>query len=152
MSVQLAEFYFIRYSLAFVCALCQTILFKAISATLNGRIGIFFLLVTILSPGNFHASAAFLPSSFAMYMSMLGTAYFMDWHGGIKTSKAIFCFAMAGVLGWPFAVALCIPYLMEEVVLAALGRSREAIFGSMLRIFRGIVAGLAVLVSFDGLS
>lgn len=136
----------IRYGLAFLCALCQTILFKVISLTLNGRIGMFFLIATVTSPGNFHASAAFLPSSFAMYMCMIGAASFMNWRGGIKTAHGIFWFAVAGILGWPFASALCAPYLLEELVLVFFS-DKDAFIEAIIRFFRGVIAGLLVLVS-----
>ncbi|PHH83925.1 hypothetical protein CDD83_2788 [Cordyceps sp. RAO-2017] len=93
------------------------------------------------------ASAAFLPSSFAMGAVMLGAAAFMDWRGGLKTSRAVFCFAAAAVLGWPFAAALCAPFLLEELVLAAFS-DKEARIQSALRLGRGVVAGLLLLL-FD---
>lgn len=142
----MSEFYFVRYGLAFVCALCQTVMYQVVSSTLNGRIGLFFLIATVTSPGNFHASTAFLPSSFAMYMCMLGAAAFMNWRGGLKTSQGIFWFAVAGILGWPFAAALCLPFMLEEGVLA-LFSDREALVQSIVRSFRGVVGGFLVLVS-----
>jgi alpha-1,2-mannosyltransferase len=107
---------------------------------------LFFLIATLISPGNFHASAAFLPSSFAMYMCMLGAAAFMNWRGGIKTAHGIFCFATAGVLGWPFASALCAPYLLEELVLVFFS-DKDAFIEAIIRFFRGVIAGLLLVVS-----
>ncbi|TWU72761.1 mannosyltransferase [Metarhizium rileyi] len=143
-SSKVSEFYFIRYGLAFLCALCQTVLFKVISLTLNGRIGMFFLIANVTSPGNFHASASFLPSSFAMYMCMLGAASFMNWRGGIKTAHGIFWFAVAGILGWPFASALCAPFLLEELVLVSFS-DKDAFIEAIIRCFQGVIAGLIVL-------
>lgn len=116
------------------------------SSTLNSRIGIFFLAATVLSPGNFHASTAFLPSSFAMYMVMLGASSFMNWRGGLKTASGIFWFAAAGVLGWPFASALCAPFMLEEAVLAIFNDS-SALFESFMRAVRGVTAGGLLIVS-----
>ncbi|RCI10342.1 hypothetical protein L249_4341 [Ophiocordyceps polyrhachis-furcata BCC 54312] len=144
-STKVSEFYFVRFTLAFICALCQTVFFKAICTSLNARVAIFFLIATVSSPGNFHASAAFLPSSFAMYMVMLGAACFMNWLGGLKTSRGIFWFAVAGILGWPFAAALCVPFIIEEVVFAVFSGG-EAAFEAAVRLFRGAVAGLIVLL------
>jgi alpha-1,2-mannosyltransferase len=145
-SIQVAEFYFVRYGLALLCALSQTIFYQAITLTLNGRIGFFFLLATVTTPGNFHASVAYLPSSFAMYAVMVGAASFMNWRGGLKTSQGVFWFAVAGVLGWPFASALCAPFILEEVVLG-LFSDTERLIESAIRISRGVVAGLLVVVS-----
>lgn len=100
----------------------------------------------VFSPGMFHASAAFLPSSFAMYTTMAGMACFMNWRGGIKTSQGIFWFALGGVLGWPFATALCLPFMVEEVIFAVLAPT-DAIGDWVMRIIRGIVAGGLVAVS-----
>ncbi|KAG9228090.1 glycosyltransferase family 22 protein [Amylocarpus encephaloides] len=144
-STKVGEFYFIRYALAFVCAICQTHMFRVINNTLNPRIAIFFMMSMIFSPGMFHASASFLPSSFAMYTTMVGMAAFMNWRGGLKTAQGIFAFAIGGVLGWPFSMALSVPFLFEEIVLAFLS-SKDALIDVIMRFTRGIVAGLLVLL------
>lgn len=142
---KVGEFYFIRYALAFVCALCQTQLFRVITTTLNPRIALFFMMAMIFSPGMFHASAAFLPSSFAMYTTMLGIAAFMNWRGGLKTAQGIFWFAVGGILGWPFSIALSAPFLIEEIIFATLS-NKDALFSAIMRLIRGSVGGLLVLV------
>ncbi|KAI1209582.1 glycosyltransferase family 22 protein [Annulohypoxylon truncatum] len=146
-STKVSEFYFIRYILAFVCSLCQVLLFRVVSFTLNPRIGLFFLMATVMSPGNFHASTAYLPSSFAMYTTLLGTAAFMNWRGGIKTSWGIWWFAVGGILGWPFASALCAPFLIEEGIFAvvALLRDRQRFYEAVVRVSRGVIAALLLL-------
>ncbi|KFA65184.1 hypothetical protein S40285_01482 [Stachybotrys chlorohalonatus IBT 40285] len=143
-SSKVAEFYFVRYGLAAICALCQTIMFMVTSSTLNGRIGMIFLLVTITSPGNFNASTAFLPSSFAMYTCMLGAAACMNWRGGLKTSQGLAWFALGAILGWPFAGALCFPFVFEEIVFSFF-TDKDAFIESLLRLGRGFVAGLVIL-------
>ena len=100
----------------------------------------------VFSPGMFHASASFLPSSFAMYTTMAGMASFMNWRGGLKTAHGIFWFALGGVLGWPFSIALCLPFLFEEIVFASLS-NKDAFIDTIMRFIRGFVAGLLVLVS-----
>ena len=121
-------------------------MFVVTSTTLNGRIGLFFLIATVTSPGNFHSSAAFLPSSFAMYACMLGGSAFMNWRGGLKTSQGIFWFAVAGVLGWPFAAALSFPYVLEEAILAVFG-DKQSFVETITRATKGVGAGLLVIVS-----
>lgn len=142
---KVGEFYFVRYVLAFVCTICQTLLYRVISGTIHPRIGFFFVVALCSSPGNFHASTAFLPSSFAMYTVMLGAASFMDWRGGLKTLGGMFWFAVAGVVGWPFASALCAPFLVEEAVLALFGGG-EALYESFIRVAQGAVAILLLVV------
>ena len=81
-----------------------------------------------------------------MYTTMLGMAAFMNWRGGLKTAQGIFWFAVGGVLGWPFAMALSLPFLFEEVVLATLS-SKDAFIDVIMRFMRGTVAALLVVVS-----
>ncbi|KAI1330903.1 Alg9-like mannosyltransferase [Xylariaceae sp. FL0255] len=142
---KVAEFYFVRYSLAVICAFCQVLLFRVVSFTLHPRIGLFFLMAVVMSPGNFNASTAFLPSSFAMYTSFLGAAAFMNWRGGIKTSWGIWWFAVGGILGWPFASALSFPFMAEEAIFAFVS-DRERLFESALRVARGVIAGLILIL------
>ncbi|KAL1870566.1 hypothetical protein VTK73DRAFT_2541 [Phialemonium thermophilum] len=146
-SNKVAEFYFLRCALAFACAMCQTLMWRTICLTLNPRVGMFFILALASSPGNFHASTAYLPSSFAMYTAMLGAMAFMNWRGGLKTSQGMFWFALGGVIGWPFAAALCAPFLVEEAVFALLS-DRERLFEAAIRIVRGVIAAM-LLVFLD---
>lgn len=141
---KLGEFYFIRYVLAFTCAICQTYLFRVINNILNPRIALFFLMAMVFSPGMFHASASYLPSSFAMYTTMLGIGAFMNWQGGLKTSLAMFWFSLGAVLGWPFSIALSMPFLMEELFFAVMS-DKDAKIDAIMRWIRGAVAGLIVL-------
>jgi alpha-1,2-mannosyltransferase len=145
---KVGEFYFVRYVLAFFCALSQTLLWRAICLALNPRVGLFFIVAIISSPGNFHAATAFLPSSFAMYMAMVGTAAFMDWRTrGLQTSQGMFWFAVGGVIGWPFAAALCAPFLVEEGIFALLS-DKERFIEAIFRVIRGVVAAF-IVVFFD---
>ncbi|KAF2711419.1 glycosyltransferase family 22 protein [Pleomassaria siparia CBS 279.74] len=136
-----AEFYFLRVFLAFVCAVCETRLFSTISRTMNPRVAIFFLMTMVFSPGMYHASIAYLPSSFAMYTTMLGFSSFMDWQGGIRTAQGIMWFAVGSLLGWPFAGALVIPYVVEEVLMASITGD---IIEGMRRVLDGGVRALIV--------
>ena len=80
-----------------------------------------------------------------MYMVMLGAAAFMNWRGGLKTSQGMFWFAVGGVIGWPFAAALCAPFLFEEGVLALLS-DKDDLIEAIIRVCRGIVAALILVV------
>jgi alpha-1,2-mannosyltransferase len=145
-SSKVGEFYFVRYVLAFVCALCQTLMYRAVSLTISPRTGTWSVLALATSPGNFHASTAYLPSSFAMYASMMGAAAFIHWRGGLKTSQGIFWFALGGVIGWPFAAALCAPFVAEDVFFALIADG-ERKYESFVRVGRGIVAAFLLVVS-----
>lgn len=81
-----------------------------------------------------------------MYCTMLGMASFMNWRGGLKTAWGIGWFAVGGILGWPFSMALSLPFLVEEIILATLS-SKEAFIDTIIRTGRGVIAGILILVS-----
>lgn len=137
------EFYFLRAVFGIVCSSCQTKLFAVISRSMNPRIAIMFLIISVTSPGMFIASTAYLPSTFAMYTTMLGTAAFMNWKGGLRTAQGIMWFGIGATLGWPFAAALVAPFAIEEVFVASwMGDT----VGMLTRLLDGTVRSLVVLV------
>lgn len=141
-----------RYILAAVCALCQTIFYRVISLTIHPRIGVLFMLATILSPGNFHSATAYLPSSFTMYTGMLGAASFMNWKGGVRTASGIAWFATGAIVGWPFAGALILPFAFEEGLLMAVSLGAKGQFRPMfMRVVKGVLLALSILVSATSL-
>lgn len=98
----------------------------------------------IFSPGMFHSAAAYLPSSFAMYTSMLGVSAFMDSRGGHKTAQGIMWFGIGALVGWPFAGALVAPFLLEEAIISTI---RGNFLATIYRFIDGGVRCLLVLVS-----
>jgi alpha-1,2-mannosyltransferase len=139
-----AEFYFLRIVFALVCALCETRLYSVAARALSPRIAIIFLIAMVTSTGMFHASTAYLPSSFAMYTTMLGTAAFMDWRGGLHTAQGIMWFGIGALLGWPFAGALVLPYALEEVFVAIIA---DDMVVTVRRLLDATVRCIIVLVS-----
>lgn len=82
-----------------------------------------------------------------MYTGMLGAAAFMDWRRGLKTAAGIAWFAAGGIIGWPFAMALSLPFLAEEGLLALLSLGDAAVFRSAVgRIAAGVLAASSILV------
>jgi len=65
----------------------------------------------------------------------------------LKTAIGIFWFALGGVLGWPFSMALCAPFLFEAVLFASL-TSKDDFIDAIMSFLRGFVSGLLVLVSY----
>lgn len=108
-----------------------------------------YLLITVTSPGMYHATTALLPSSFAMYFVMLGMAAFMDWRGGLRTAQGIWCFGVGACLGWPFAAAMAVPYLLEELLLASLSDFQGAT-ELFWRVVDGVVRTLLILTTQVG--
>ena len=78
-----------------------------------------------------------------MYTTMLGMSAFMDWSGGPRTAQGIMWFGIGGIVGWPFATALIMPFIVEELVLASLSREGIEVFR---RFLDGTVRSLLVLV------
>ncbi|KAJ4390700.1 mannosyltransferase [Gnomoniopsis smithogilvyi] len=146
-ATKLGEFYFVRYVLAGVCALCQTIFYRVISLTIHPRIGVLFILAMVLSAGNFHSATAYLPSSFTMYTGMLGAASFMNWRGGLRTASGVAWFALGAIIGWPFAGALMIPFALEEGLLLAMSLGdKDSFLDGVWRILKGALAASGILI------
>lgn len=76
---------------------------------------------------------------------MLGLASFLDWRGGQKTAQGIMWFGLGAIMGWPFAGALIIPLLLEEVAISFIAGTLGNLF---VDIFKGIIRCLAILVRF----
>lgn len=86
-----------------------------------------------------------------MYTTMLGMAAFINWRGGLRTAQGIFWFAVGGVLGWPFSIALSAPFLFELGFFAILS-SKDDLIDAIMRFIRGAVASLLVLVGRNSYS
>ncbi|KAI4733119.1 hypothetical protein E4T50_16322 [Aureobasidium sp. EXF-12298] len=139
------KFYFLRIMLGAICAASESRLYTVISRTLNPRLGMLFFLIMLTSPGMFHASVSFLPSSFSMYTTALGMAAFMDWRGGVRTATGMMCMIGGSFLGWPFAAALIAPFMIEEFMLAYFTDKQEFI-DFCYRILDGSVRSTIILV------
>ena len=137
------EFYIVRGMLGFVCAGCETRLFLTISRTMNPRIAVIFLIAMVSSSGMFYASVAYLPSSFAMYAAMMGSAAFLGIEHGLKTTEGIMWFGIGATVGWPFSAALILPFVPDELVY--LTRTGDA-NGVVSRVFGGVIRTAAIVV------
>ena len=136
------EFYFVRGMLGLICAGCETRLFSTIRNR-NASIAVIFLIAMVSSPGMFHASVAYLPSSFAMYTAMMGAAALMYVEDGLKTTEGIMWFGIGATVGWPFSAALILPFIPDE--LTYLKRTAD-ITGVASRVLGGVLRILAIVV------
>ena len=141
-----AVFYLVRAGLGLSCAACEARLFTTLQKVLNPRIGVMFMIVMVSSPGMFHASTAYLPSSFAMYTGMLGMAAFVDWKGGSQAQAGLGWFGLGSILGWPFAFALVGPFLVEELVVAWITHEGVDMF---TRVLDGTLRCVLIVVSLS---
>uniref|UniRef100_A0A182YI89 Mannosyltransferase n=1 Tax=Anopheles stephensi TaxID=30069 RepID=A0A182YI89_ANOST len=104
-------FYAVRCMLAVVCALLEYRLYKVLGRKCGGGVCNLWLFFQLVNAGMFISSAALLPSSFAMYITLATiTAWLND---DAKTGIAVTAFS--GLIGWPFAVIVAIPFVLEQL-------------------------------------
>lgn len=113
-----AEFYFIRVvALAGFTAFSELKIYGSVKRNFSQTSANWYLLFTTFAPGMSHSSVALLPSAFAMTWINWGTASALNVLSDVNTLEvvkpsihAIFCFLVAGLFGWPFALAIGIPF------------------------------------------
>ncbi|XP_074417404.1 alpha-1,2-mannosyltransferase ALG9 isoform X3 [Larus michahellis] len=106
-------FYFLRCFLAFLSCICELYFYKAVCKKFGLHVSRLMLAFLVLSTGMFCSSAAFLPSSFCMYTTVVAmTGWYMD-----KTSVAVLGVAAGALLGWPFSAALGLPIAFDLLIL-----------------------------------
>lgn len=113
------QFYWIRLvGLCGVTSLIEIKLSKTLSTSFNSKVGNWFLFFTSVATGMAHAGVALLPSSLAMQTTILATMYSLEsFRGDLVPSsiQAIFSFLIGGVIGWPFALALALPFCLYSL-------------------------------------
>ena len=111
-------FYAVRCALGAFSALCEARFARAVGAAFGRDVGATTLAFLLTAAGLFHASVAFLPSTFAMHCFLLSTAAWVqpkpDYAG------AIFGVAAAALLGWPFAALLGAPLALDALATTGL--------------------------------
>lgn len=105
-------FYCIRVMLATVCAVAETAMYRSIEIWYEARVARMWLIFQLFSPGMFISSAAFLPSSFSMYFTMI---FFSTWLCK-KFKMATLSVAVSSLLGWPFAALISLPFLYSTII------------------------------------
>ncbi|XP_063853624.1 alpha-1,2-mannosyltransferase ALG9-like [Scylla paramamosain] len=102
-------FFFIRCLLALGCSGCELYFYRGVCKEFGSLVGSLTIGIMIFSAGMFGASTALLPSSFAMYMTLLSMG---AWYQKCP-QLAIFTTAISTFLGWPFAAALGLPIAFD---------------------------------------
>ncbi|KAG8968253.1 mannosyltransferase [Tulasnella sp. 425] len=112
------SFFGVRAALAILCALCESKFYRAVVEKVNPHVGRYTLFLLATSAGMWSATSAFLPSSFAMMCNMVAFSYALDLPSRLnnqRTFAAILFFATGGIVGWPFSLAVAIPFVLEEM-------------------------------------
>ncbi|KAI0257241.1 asparagine-linked glycosylation 9 protein isoform a [Lactifluus subvellereus] len=111
-------FFFVRAALGTICAVCEGKLYETVRRKINNRVARYMLFMLAANAGMWNAATALLPSSFAMYATMLALSHAFvppSNQDGQRTLAAVVYFTVGAVLGWPFALALAIPFVFEEL-------------------------------------
>lgn len=130
---KLQIFYGVRASLALLSAIVETHFINTVAAVINTRCACFLFCMLACNAGLWSASVAFLPSSFTLYTSTLAFSYALQpsrsstgttpasqslpFTDKDRLLKATGSFALGALLGWPFAIVLSFPFVLEEISL-----------------------------------
>ncbi|KAK4689384.1 hypothetical protein P7C73_g729, partial [Tremellales sp. Uapishka_1] len=128
-------FFTLRIALGAICSFCEAKFYRAVVDSVNERVGRYLLCAMMLSAGMWSASISFLPSSFSMYATLLACSY--SFHPATSTPTGIkrayrgtLAIAAGAIIGWPFAAALGVPFLFEQLFLTGgeviVGEARKA--------------------------
>ena len=118
-------FYSMRCLLGTICAYIEASFYKAVDVHVGVRIARYLLVMLTFAPGMFYASTAFLPSTAAMYTTMLAFTQLIKSYAMYTRSESyimktaicwpIFWFAFGSIYAWPFSGAVGLPLVFEEV-------------------------------------
>ncbi|KAK9259430.1 Alg9-like mannosyltransferase family-domain-containing protein [Lipomyces tetrasporus] len=141
-------FFAVRAVLGSFCAFCEVNLYGSIWRNISSRVAKLFLIFSVGAAGMFHASVTFLPSSFSMYFTMLAFSRILDGNARYAPQSALFMFAISGILGWPFALAIAIPFLVQTAWMVFVNPQRRRMISG---IFKAIGYSLALVVVVVGI-
>ncbi|KAK3748629.1 hypothetical protein QZH41_016680, partial [Actinostola sp. cb2023] len=113
-------FYFLRFVLSIVCAASESYFYRqynfccysGIIKQFGSNVARLAAVFMVFSTGMFISAAAFLPSSFSMYMVLLS---YGGWFAG-HYPVAIVCTAAGSLIGWPFSAVLGAPIAWDVVI------------------------------------
>ncbi|CAO3651769.1 unnamed protein product [Cunninghamella echinulata] len=133
-STKLQIFYLVRLSLAGFCSFAEAKFYRTVVEEVNPHVGRYVLVILFFSAGMFHASTAFLPSSFAMYTTMMAFSSILKpvtQMERTRTYASVFWLVLGGI-AWPFSGAIGIPFALEELIV--FGRDTESTEQGQLKV------------------
>ncbi|KAF7968131.1 hypothetical protein HWV62_31803 [Athelia sp. TMB] len=146
-------FFALRITLGVISTLCEAKLYRTVVERVNERVGRYLFFMLLFSAGMWNASTAFLPSSFAMYASTLAFSFSVvppSSENNRRTLLSTLAYATGAIVGWPFALALAIPFVVEELFILGADRVASSARGPWFikRSTRLIGTGLAAALIF----
>jgi len=128
---KLLLFYGLRAALGLLSAYSEALFYRSTSRCFGRRTARYLLCILLFNAGIFHASTAFLPSTFSMVLVMLFSSAWMDKNHYL----ALFWGIVAVLCGWPYVGVLFIPFAVETLYTRGLIKS----------VLAGVAMGGAVL-------
>ncbi|KAG6594262.1 putative alpha mannosyltransferase [Phytophthora cinnamomi] len=116
---KLLLFYGLRAALALLSAYAEALFYQSTSRRFGRRTARYLLWILLFNAGVFHASTAFLPSTFTMVLVMLFASAWMDKNHYL----ALFWGVVAVLCGWPYVGVLFIPFAVETLYTRGLVKS-----------------------------
>ncbi|KAI0962404.1 hypothetical protein AcV7_001253 [Taiwanofungus camphoratus] len=113
-------FFAVRIFLAVISSACEATMYRTTVERINYRVGRYLFFILLFNAGMWTASTAFLPSAFAMYANTLGFTFALQpttTRNMRRTLLSTLAFATGAIVGWPFAIAVAVPFVFEELFL-----------------------------------
>lgn len=128
-------FFAVRLLLAFLSSFVDASFYKAVADVFSARVGRYCLMALAATAGIYEASTAFLPSTFVMHATTLAfsaslyPARLPSTDSSVLSDPsqrpfrserlivATLSFAAGAILGWPFAIILALPFVLEQLFL-----------------------------------
>ncbi|KZS93306.1 glycosyltransferase family 22 protein [Sistotremastrum niveocremeum HHB9708] len=145
-------FFTLRIVLAVISSYSEATFYRTVVDHISDRVGRYMFFMLLTSAGMWNASTAFLPSSFAMYTTTLAVSFAFRAPSaidGLRTLGATVWFAVGAIWGWPFSLALAIPFVFEEIFMLGFDRvsPENRLAWSQRRLRRLTRCGLAALLT-----
>ncbi|KAH7460792.1 Alpha-1,2-mannosyltransferase ALG9 [Phytophthora ramorum] len=116
---KLLLFYGLRAALGLLSAYAEALFYRSTSKRFGRRTARYLLWILLFNAGVFHASTAFLPSTFTMVLVMLFASAWMDKNHYL----AMFWGVVAVLCGWPYVGVLFVPFAVETLYTRGLVKS-----------------------------
>lgn len=143
-------FFTARSVLAIISAYCESCLYVSARAVVGPNAARYLFVALLGNAGIFEASTALIPSSYTFYTTTLAWSFALRvipsdsseaWKRCLSATAA---FALGAIIGWPFAIVLSFPFVLEELFIAG-QRTTYSFAEGFRRLFAAaLVSGIAI--------